>query len=418
MITRRTLLKTAAAAAATSMLPAPAIGQASKKITFLTWNIIDQKELIEGWIKRFQSTHPGVEVEWLDKKGPDFGPFYQTQLTAGTPPDVINTQGALGLEYAAQGALLDLTPLFAKEAAIKNRFDANYLGNWIYDGHNYMVPFYITKTLLFYNKPMFAKAGLAGPPASFDEILAHAQKMTSGEASTGFMTLNFDWLYWPLFAMNGVDLVTPDLKKTAFNTPKAVEVLDKLAKSTQANAINKISWTGRWVEPNGAFGAGNVGMLHAHSPAYFFFKGQGSWVTPETLGVAHMPGFSATPNSHGLGISKGSKNPELAWEFLKFVTDDAQASELAERRKLVTGNIAVDKASLAKLEKEDPLVYTILKTQLEHTDKMTGNWRFGNDSRVKEAFWPEVQSALLGRKDAKSALADAERRVTRELARA
>jgi ABC-type glycerol-3-phosphate transport system substrate-binding protein len=232
------------------------------------------------------------------------------------------------------------------------------------------------------------------------------------------MTLNFDWLYWPLFAMNGVQLVTPDLKKTAFNTPKAVDVLDKLAKATQGNAINKISWTGRWVEPNGAFGAGNVGMLHAHSPAYFFFKGQGSWVTPETLGVAHMPGFYATPNSHGLGISKGSKNPELAWEFLKFITDNGQAGELAERRKLVTGNIAVDKATLVKLEKDDPTVYAVLKTQLEHTDKMTGNWRFGNDSRVKEAFWPEVQSALLGRKDAKSALADAERRMSRELARA
>jgi ABC-type glycerol-3-phosphate transport system substrate-binding protein len=417
MITRRTLLKTAAAAAATSVIPAPAIAQGSKKITFLTWNIIDQKELIEGWIKRFEAARPGVQVEWLDKKGPDFGPFYQTQLTAGTPPDVINTQGALGLEYAAQGALLDLTPLFAKEPAVKARYDANYLGNWVYEGHNYMVPFYITKTLLFYNKPMFAKAGLARPPKSFDEILAQAQKMTSGD-STGFMTLNFDWLYWPLFAENGVQLVTPDLKKTAFNTPKAVEVLDKLAKSTSANAINKISWTGRWVEPNGAFAAGNVGMLHAHSPAYFFFKGQGSWVTPDTLGVAQMPGFWATPNSHGLGISKGSKNPELAWDFLKFVTDQGQAGELATRRKLVTGNIAVDKATLAQLEKDDPLVYSILKTQLEHTDKMTGNWRFGNDSRVKEAFWPEVQSALLGRKDAKSALADADRRVSRELLRA
>jgi ABC-type glycerol-3-phosphate transport system substrate-binding protein len=417
MITRRTLLKTAAAAAATGLVHAPAIAQGSKKITFLTWNIIDQKELIEGWIKRFQSSHPGVEVEWLDKKGPDFGPFYQTQLTAGTPPDVINTQGALGLEYAAQGALLDLTPLFAKETAIKSRYDAGYLGNWVYEGRNYMVPFYITKTLLFYNKPMFAKAGLAGPPQSFDDILAFAQKMTSSEASSGFLTLNFDWLYWPLFAMNGVQLVTPDLKKTAFNTPKAAEALDKLAKATQSGAINKISWTGRWVEPNGAFGAGNVGMLHAHSPAYFFFKGQGSWVTPETLGVAHMPGFYATPNSHGLGISKGSRNPELAWEFVKFVTDTGQAGELAERRKLVTGNVAVDKATLAKLEKDDPTVYQVLKTQVEHTDKMTGNWRFGNDSRIKEAFWPEVQSALLGRKDAKSALADADRRVARELAR-
>jgi ABC-type glycerol-3-phosphate transport system substrate-binding protein len=417
MIIRRTLLKSAAAAAATSFIAAPAIGQSSKKITFLTWNIIDQKELIEGWIKRFLATRPGVEVEWLDKKGPEFSPFYQTQLTAGTPPDVINTQGALGLEYAAQGALLDLTPLFAREGLTKSRYDSNYLGNWVFEGKNYMVPFYITKTLLFYNKPMFAKAGLAGPPKNFDEILSHALKMTSGEASSGFMTLNFDWLYWPLFAMNGVDLVTPDLKKTAFNTPKAIEVLDKLAKATANNSINKIAWTGRWVEPNGAFAAGNIGMLHAHSPAYFFVKGQGSWVTPETIGVAHMPGNFATPNSHGLGISKGSKNPELAWDFLKFVTDTGQAGELGSRRKLVTGNVAVDKATLATLQKDEPIVYEVLKTQLEHTDKMTGNWRFGNDSRVKEAFWPELQSALLGRKDAKTALADAERLMSRVLAR-
>ncbi len=416
MIVRRTVLKSAAAAAA-SAIAAPAFAQGSRKITFLTWNIIDQKELIEGWIKRFQSTRPGVEVEWLDKKGPEFNPFYQTQLTAGTAPDVINTQGALGLEYASQGALLDLTPLFRKEPATRARYDPNYLGNWVFEGQNYMVPFYITKTLLFYNKPMFAKAGLSAPPKNFDEILAFAQKMTSGDATSGFMTLNFDWLFWPLFAMNGVQLVTPDLKKPTFNTAKAIEVLDKLAKATQSGAINKIAWTGRWVEPNGAFAAGNIGMLHAHSPAYFFFKGQGSWVTPETIGVAHMPGNYATPNSHGLGISRTSKNPDLAWDFLKFITDAGQAGELAERRKLVTGNVGVDKASLAKLEKEDPTVYQVLKTQLEHTDKMTGNWRFGNDSRVKEAFWPEVQNALLGRKDAKTALADAERKMARELAR-
>ena len=54
----------------------------------------------------------------------------------------------------------------------------------------------------------------------------------------------------------------------------------------------------------------------------------------------------------------------------------------------------------------------MLKTQLEHTDKMCGNWRLGNDSRVKDGFWPEFQSAVLGRKDAKTALADAERRVS------
>ena len=72
---------------------------------------------------------------------------------------------------------------------------------------------------------------------------------------------------------------------------------------------------------------------------------------------------------------------------------------------------------MAALERDDPLVYAILKTQLEHTDKMVGNWHLGNDSAIKEAFWPELQSALLGRRDARSALAEAERKVARELKR-
>jgi len=63
-------------------------------------------------------------------------------------------------------------------------------------------------------------------------------------------------------------------------------------------------------------------------------------------------------------------------------------------------------------------VHAVLLTQVEHTDKLTGNWPLPLDSRVKDAFWPELQSALLGRKPAKQALADAERRVQRELARA
>jgi ABC-type glycerol-3-phosphate transport system substrate-binding protein len=412
-ISRRGLLKSAAGAAAT-VLCAPALA-APKRLSFLTWNIIDQEPMIRGWIKRFLARRPGVEVEWLDKKGPEIPAFYQTQLVAGTPPDVINTQGALGLEYAAQGALLDLTPRLQAEAAVRERFNSDYLSNWAFEGRNYMLPFYITKTLLFYNKPMFRKAGLPGPPQSFTELLEAAHKMTAEEAS-GFLTLNFDWLYWPLYAMNDVELLSKDLKTATFNTAKAIEVTERLAQATASAAINKISWTGRWVEPNGAFAAGNVGMLHAHSPAYFFIKGQGNWVGDDTLGVAHVPGGFATPNSHGLGISKASKDPDLAWEFLKFVTDEG-AQELGANRKLLTGNTAVDTTNMAALERDDPLVYAILKTQLEHTDKMVGNWRLGNDSAIKEAFWPELQSALLGRRDARSALAEAERKVARELKR-
>ncbi|MGG5818598.1 ABC transporter substrate-binding protein [Falsiroseomonas sp. HW251] len=413
MLSRRTLLQ----ATALSALAAPAVAQARRSISFLTWNIVDQEPLIRRWIESFQRANPGAEVEWIDKKGPELPPFYQTQLAAGTPPDVINTQGALWLEYAASGALLDVTQRIQADADIRNRFNANYLSNWTLEGRNWMLPFYITKTLLFYNRTMFQRAGLSGPPQSFDEILAHAGKMAQGDA-TGFLTLNFDWLYWPLFAMNDVQLLTPDLRRTAFNTPKAIEVVEKLARASDTGAINKISWTGRWVEPNGAFAAGNVGMLHAHSPAYFFIRGQGNWVNADTLGVAQMPGYYSTPNSHGLGISKGSRNPDLAWAFLKHITSDEMAGMFARERRILTGNTAVDQALLAQLRTEDPLVHSVLQTQLEHTDKMVGNWPIPQDARVKDAFWPELQNALLGRKTARQALADADRRVARELGRA
>ncbi len=414
---RRQVLKSAAAASAAAAFVAPAIAQASKKIAFMTWNLVHLESHIKSWIQGFTATRPGVEIEWIDKKGPELPAYYQTQLAASTPPDVIDIQGALGLEYAGQGALLDLSSRLAAEGAVKSRFDQDYLSNWVFEGKNYMLPYYVSKTLLFWNKTRFKEAGLDKAPASFDEILAAADKIKGGE-KTGMLTLNFDWLYWPFLQMNGVDLLSADLKTATFNTAKAAEVITKLAEATKSGAINPISWTGRWVEPNEAFATGNVGMLHAHAPAYFWIKGKGPWINGDTLGAAHVPGNWATPNSHGLGISKGSKNPDLAWDFVKHMTDNDVADKFSRTASVLTGNKFVDKAQLDRLQKEDPLAFQVLKTQFEHTDKMCGNWRLGNDSRVKDGFWPEFQSAVLGRKDAKTALADAERRVTRELRRA
>lgn len=414
---RRQLLKSTAAFSAATLVSAPAIAQAPRKISFLTWNLVHLEAQLKGWFQGFTASRPGVEIEWIDKKGPELPAYYQTQLAAGTPPDVIDIQGALGLEYAAQGALADLTPLLAKEAAVKARYDQDYLSNWVFEGKNYMVPYYVSKTLLFWNKTRFKEAGFDKPPTSFDDILTIAGKIRSGE-KTGLLTLNFDWLYWPLLKMNGVDLLSPDLKTPTFRTDKAAEVLTRLAEATKSGAINPISWTGRWVEPNEAFATGNVGMLQAHAPAFFWIKGKGPWINGDTLGAAQAPGDWATPNSHGLGISKGAKNPELAWDFVKYLTDNEVAGKFSTIASVLTGNKSVDQATLARFQKDDPLAYQVLKTQVEFTDKMCGNWRLGNDSRVKDAFWPEFQSAMLGRKDAKTALADAERRVSRELRRA
>lgn len=288
------------------------------------------------------------------------------------------------------------------------------LNGWVFEGKNYGVPFYISKTLLFYNKLMFKEAGLTNPPTTFDQLMDYAAKMSKGEKS-GFMTLNFDWLYWPIFAANGIDLVTPDLKKAAFNTPKAVALVEKLAKATKDGVINKISWTGRWVEPNGAFAAGTIGMLNAHAPAYLWFKSKGPWVNEDTVGAADFPGKWSTPNSHAFLISKGSKYPQEAWDFVKMISSGDGAYVFGTASNNLTGDKAANAKLMAYFKEKIPAVVPVLETQLKDLDKLVGNWPMAKDAQVKEAFYPELQAAVLGEKSAKDALAEAEKKVNRVL---
>ena len=415
MTGHRGLLPATVAALTALLVLAGATGpaEAQKKISVLTWNIPVYKEKVDGWIADFKQMHPDVQVEWLDKKGTEWATFYQTQVVGGTAPDVIDVQGGLWLEYAANGGLVDLTPYLAREPQLRDYYNQKFLGTWVYQGKQYMVPFYVSKTLLFYNKTMFKEAGLTRPPQSFDELIDYARKMSKGEKS-GFVTLNFDWLYWPLFAMNGVELLTPDGKKAAFNTPQAVKTLEMLARATEEGAINKVSWTGRWVENNGAFASGTVGMHHAHAPAFFYVRGGGKWVSPDTLGVAQMPGGYATPNSHGFGISKSSKYPDLAWDFVKLITNEKWAYTFGTTLKNLTGT-RTDQKILEHFRKEDPLAAEVLQTQVENLDHLVATWPQAKDAEIKEAFYGEIQAALLGRKKAADALAEAERKVNRIL---
>jgi ABC-type glycerol-3-phosphate transport system substrate-binding protein len=104
--------------------------EAQKKISVLTWNIPVYKEKIDGWIADFKRIHPDVQVEWLDKKGTEWATFYQTQLVGGTAPDIIDVEGGLWLEYAANGGLVDLTSYLDREPQLREYYNPKFLATW------------------------------------------------------------------------------------------------------------------------------------------------------------------------------------------------------------------------------------------------------------------------------------------------
>ena len=81
---RRTVIGGGLAALGALATPAYLRAQSSKKLSFLSWNIADQDVLFHEQFAAFKKENPGVEIEWLDKKGTELPAFYQTQLVAGT----------------------------------------------------------------------------------------------------------------------------------------------------------------------------------------------------------------------------------------------------------------------------------------------------------------------------------------------
>ncbi|MCB1969060.1 MAG: sugar ABC transporter substrate-binding protein [Geminicoccaceae bacterium] len=413
---RRQFHSTVAASVVLAATFGGAVQAQEKKLTLLTWNLPIYEEKFRGWIADFQQLHPDFTVEWLDKKGTEFGAFYQTQLAAGTAPDIIDVQGMLWAEYAANDGLVPLDPYLEKEPDVAARYNKDGMQLWNYDNHQYMLPYYYSKTLMVYNKKLFEEAGISTPPSNFDELLDAAYRIKdSGDGRTGFITLNFDWLYWSIMAMNGIELLNADMTEAAFNTPDMVALVERLAKATTDGAINNISWTGRWVEPNNAFAAGDIGMYQGHGAALFWILGKADWANADTLGVTEWPGGWGVPNAHGLGISASTAYPDEAFDFIKIALNEKWQTTMAENFTIITLYNDVDQALIEGLD--DPLKKATLELSLANMDKQTGAWVTPLDARIKDAFWPDLQAALLGQRDAAEAIADAERKVNRVLRR-
>jgi len=390
----------------------------TKELTILTWNLPHYEDQINGWIEEFEQNHPGVTINWTDKKGSEWASYYQTQLAGGTPPDIVNVQGALWYQYAADGVLLQISDWLEAQPEVKERFyPSMFEAVSEYQGEYYMLPFYTPSTVLFYNKPMFEEAGLPGPPETFDELVEYSRALTEGERG-GFITMNFDWLYWSLFGSVGVEVLNEDKTAAAFNTPTAVEALQTIADLTEAGAIPSVSWTGRWSEPNSAFGAGLAGMLNAPDTAYNAFSSNSDWATPETVGVAPFPGGVAVPIYHGLGITSTTPHPDLAWEFIKLVTSDKWAVEIVKGLGTVSGNIDADDMALNDEEfiSRNPHLPKVFEVERSTMDSLVGISGLGVDSRIKDAIYSNITRAILGDTSAQQALSDAEREVNAILA--
>jgi sn-glycerol 3-phosphate transport system substrate-binding protein len=284
------------------------------------------------------------------------------------------------------------------------------------------IPFQRSTIVLYHNKNAFKEVGLDPnkPPATWDEMVATAQKLTKKDASgnvarwgvhipsTGYAY----WMFQALCIQNGQVLMNLDGNKTNFDHPDVIEALQfwrDLAAKHKVMPEGTIDWgtlRQKFLEGATAMMWHTTGNLTAVKEGAKF-----------DFGVSMLPAKKRRGSPTGGGnfyiFKKASaEERKAALKFIKFMT----APELTARWSIATGYVATraDAYKTPTLEKyvaEFPAA-AVARDQFQYS---VAEFATHENARNKKFLDDAIQSVVTGAKPPKEALTAAQQQAERVL---
>jgi multiple sugar transport system substrate-binding protein len=146
----------------------------------------ERTETLKSIVAKFEAANPGTTVEIISLPWGEAFQKFATMVSAGEIPDVMEMPDTWLSLYANNGMLESLEPYLAKWEHTSGLTDrALELGRDVKDTA-YMLPYGFYLRAMFYNKKIFAEAGVEGPPKTMDEFVAASEKISKLPGKYGY----------------------------------------------------------------------------------------------------------------------------------------------------------------------------------------------------------------------------------------
>lgn len=349
-------------------------------------SIADDYTVLDPVARQFHQ-ETGIKVNVQVIGWPDLLNRILAATTSGQGPDVVNIGNTWSASLQATGAFLPWTSQNFSSIGGESRFVSSALGSTGAAGKPpAAVPLYSVAYALYYNKALFAQAGISGPPATWDELIADGKKLTHGSIyglaiEGGSIPENIHHAYifgkqhgcgW--FTSSGApDFTAPGC---VAGVQQFVNLMgaDKIASPGDAQYDQNQSLSD--------FAAGKAGMLmwqaaganlHAHG------------MSPSQYGVAPIPVQSGNPGQGdnvdsmvagiNIAIYKNTKHLAAAEKFVKFMT--SQSTQLSLDKSY--GSISTISSALSNPEFSTPelsVLRNVLSTSASAMPQVSGESQF------------------------------------------
>lgn len=308
-------------------------------------------------IRAFELKHPGIRVK-VQSMGGNMDPQkLMTSIVGNVAPDVIFQDRVSLADWASRGAFTRLDGYIARDLGKdplcpdpKDYYPAAWRES-SYDGNVYGIPMALDTRVLYWNRARFRErakelraSGLDPDraPRTWSETLAYNKALTEYNADGSIKKVGFipnfgnSWLYLFAFQMNA-QFMSPDGRRCTLNTPETQKALEFMVRGyDELGGYEKVVafQSGVLGKENDPLLIGTVAM-----------KIDGDWILPDMARYAPQLDLGAAPppipddryygrgafkgdkdqfltwsGGHCLAIPTGARNPDGAWEYLKFAS--------------------------------------------------------------------------------------------------
>lgn len=353
---------------------------ATQPITLTFWQAYDDSDAFSEIIAKYQILHPNIIIDyrklryeeyenellnaWAEDRGPDIFAVQNTWVKKYQPkiipmPDSITMAymvetGTIKKEIIPQ--LKTVKSLTVKD--LKNNFADVVASDVILDdGKIYGLPLSVDTLALYYNRDLLNSAGIASAPRFWNkEFQQSVKKLSKQDPKKGLIQSGialgtaknisrFSDILSVLMMQNGAimsegsQVMFQSVPPTMANnyTPG----LEALRFYTDfANPAKEVySWNNDMPNSLEAFTSGNLAMVFGYSFNLEQIRAQAPKLN---FGISRLPQIEGNQNEINFAnywiesVSKKSKNPNEAWDFVQFMTKEENAKLYLEKTKKPT----------------------------------------------------------------------------------
>jgi multiple sugar transport system substrate-binding protein len=160
-----------------------------------------EKQLVDKQIAAFEKANPKIKVTEQVITG-NYLQALQPMLASKTAPDIFYVDASYAPTLENSGVLASLDDYIKAEKVDTEDFAPAALSAFQWKGKTYGLPKDYNTMALEYNKDLFAKAGIASPPKTWDELVADAKILKDKGIAPLSMPIDVA-RYYPLIAEFG-----------------------------------------------------------------------------------------------------------------------------------------------------------------------------------------------------------------------